>query len=114
MEPDKSTAIGFGDPSIHREEYALIPPRYSSTRTGRCVIVPQSYSRDAANKAGDNTATAMKSVVTDPRAYDWEGDMTLNRLLRGQSSTRCTCEDSRATQSSNISEEKARHLTPVS
>jgi isoamylase len=44
-----------------------------------CVVVPRSYSRDAASKAGDNTATAMKSVVVDPRAYDWEGDMPLNR-----------------------------------
>ena len=46
---------------------------------GRCVIVPRSYSRDAACEAGDNTAIAMKSVVADPRAYDWEGDMPLNR-----------------------------------
>jgi glycogen operon protein len=28
---------------------------------------------------GDNTAVAMKSVVADPRAYDWEGDTPLNR-----------------------------------
>ncbi|MBV9087738.1 MAG: glycogen debranching enzyme, partial [Acidobacteriaceae bacterium] len=27
----------------------------------------------------DNTATAMKSVVTDPHAYDWEGDAPLKR-----------------------------------
>jgi glycogen operon protein len=46
---------------------------------GRCVIVPRSYSRDAASEPGDNTATAMKSVVTDPGTFDWEGDMPLNR-----------------------------------
>jgi glycogen operon protein len=28
---------------------------------------------------GDNTQTAMKSVVVDPRAYDWEGDAPLRR-----------------------------------
>jgi glycogen operon protein len=28
---------------------------------------------------GDNTVTAMKSVVADPSAYDWEGDTPLNR-----------------------------------
>ena len=28
---------------------------------------------------GDNAATAMKSVLADPRAYDWEGDAPLNR-----------------------------------
>src|SRR3989441_1874695 len=40
---------------------------------GRGAVVPQNYSRDAARKAGDNAAAAMKSVVVDPRAYDWEG-----------------------------------------
>ena len=28
---------------------------------------------------GDNAATAMKSVIVDPGAYDWEGDAPLNR-----------------------------------
>jgi isoamylase len=46
---------------------------------GRGVVVPRNYSRDAARLEGDNTATAMKSVVVDPRAYDWEGDTLLHR-----------------------------------
>ena len=46
---------------------------------GRGVSVPKSYSRDAAQKEGDNAATAMKSVVVDSRAYDWEGDTPLRR-----------------------------------
>ena len=46
---------------------------------GRGVVVPKNFSRDAASRTGDNAATAMKSVVTDPHAYDWEGDMPLNR-----------------------------------
>src|SRR3989441_3980088 len=46
---------------------------------GRGAVVPQNYSRDAARKAGDNYATAMKSVVVDPHAYDWEGDTPLKR-----------------------------------
>jgi glycogen operon protein len=41
---------------------------------GRGVVVPRSYSREAARHPGDNCATAMKSVVVDPSAYDWEGD----------------------------------------
>jgi glycogen operon protein len=45
----------------------------------RAVAVPGSYSRDAASTEGDNTSTAMKSVVVDPGAYDWEGDAPLNR-----------------------------------
>ena len=40
----------------------------------RGVAVPKNYSREAAWLKGDNAATAMKSVVTDPHAYDWEGD----------------------------------------
>src|SRR5690348_15442621 len=46
---------------------------------GRAVVVPKNYNRDAAAISGDNTATAMKSVVVDPRTYDWEGDKPLLR-----------------------------------
>jgi glycogen operon protein len=46
---------------------------------GRGVVVPKNYSREAARAAGDNAATAMKSVVVDPGAYDWEGDAPLHR-----------------------------------
>ncbi len=46
---------------------------------GRGVVVPPNYSRQAAAQPGDNAATAMKSVVTDPTAYDWEGDVPLRR-----------------------------------
>jgi isoamylase len=44
---------------------------------GRGVVVPKNYSREAARKDGDNAATAMKSVVVDSAAYDWEGDAPL-------------------------------------
>ena len=46
---------------------------------GRAVVVPSNYSRTAATGRGDNMATAMKSVVVDPRTYDWEGDTPLRR-----------------------------------
>ncbi len=46
---------------------------------GRAIAVPKNYSHDAARRKGDNTVTAMKSVVTDPHAYDWEGDAPLRR-----------------------------------
>ncbi len=46
---------------------------------GRGVVVPKGYSRAAASEPGDNAATAMKSVVVDPKAYDWEGDTPLKR-----------------------------------
>jgi glycogen operon protein len=44
---------------------------------GRAVAVPPAYSRLAAAGTGDNAATAMKSVVVDTSAYDWEGDEPL-------------------------------------
>ena len=46
---------------------------------GRAVAVPKGYSREAARLRGENTGTAMKSVVTAPSAYDWEGDVPLKR-----------------------------------
>ena len=46
---------------------------------GRAVVVPKSYSRDAARGETDNTSTAMKSVVADVSAYDWDGDTPLQR-----------------------------------
>jgi glycogen operon protein len=44
---------------------------------GFAVAVPEAYNRLAAARPGDNTASAMKSVVVDPDRYDWEGDAPL-------------------------------------
>jgi len=44
---------------------------------GLGVAVPGNYSREAARQRGDNSATAMKSLVVDPNLYDWEGDTPL-------------------------------------
>jgi len=46
---------------------------------GRGVVVPAAYDRTAARHSGDNTGTAMKSVVVDVSEYDWEGDTPLQR-----------------------------------
>jgi isoamylase len=46
---------------------------------GRGVVVPPGYRREAARSEGDNAATAMKSVVVNCGAYDWEGDAPLRR-----------------------------------
>jgi glycogen operon protein len=45
----------------------------------RGVVVPKGYTRTASHDAGDNAASAMKSVVVDSAAYDWEGDQPLHR-----------------------------------
>ena len=41
---------------------------------GKCVARPSRVSRAAARSPGDNAATALKSVLADPAAYDWEDD----------------------------------------
>ena len=46
---------------------------------GRGTVVPRNYSREAACRPGNNAATAMKNVVIDSGAYDWEDDKPLNR-----------------------------------
>jgi isoamylase len=46
---------------------------------GRAVVVPTGYDRLAASRPGENTKVAMRSVVVDPKAYDWEGDAPLRR-----------------------------------
>jgi len=71
----------------YRVEGAFDPPsgmRFDPAKIlidpyGRSTVVPQNYSREAAREKGDNAAVAMKSVVVDPHAYDWEGDMPLHR-----------------------------------
>ena len=41
---------------------------------GKCMARPAGWSREAACRPGDNAATALKSVLVDPAAYDWEDD----------------------------------------
>jgi isoamylase len=40
----------------------------------KCIARPAGESRAAASLPGDNVAAAVKSVVADPRVYDWEND----------------------------------------
>ena len=59
--------------------YGFDPDKLLFDPYGRALAVPAGYSRRAASEPGDNLATAMKSVVADPRGYDWEGDAPLKR-----------------------------------
>ena len=45
----------------------------------RAVAYLPSYRRSKAIGPGDNTGFALKSVIVDPAAYDWEGDQPLQR-----------------------------------
>ena len=65
FEPDRG--LRFGPSKLLLDPY------------GRAVAVPKNYSRDAARLPGDTLTTAIKSVVTDPQAYDREGDLPLKR-----------------------------------
>jgi glycogen operon protein len=69
-------AHGPTDPArgwFHDPDKVLLDPY------GRAVVVPETYSRGAAAAPGDNSATAMRSVVADPASYDWQGDAPLRR-----------------------------------
>ena len=44
---------------------------------GLAIVGQDIYDRRAARRPGDNCATALRSVVVDPGAYDWEGDRPL-------------------------------------
>lgn len=45
----------------------------------RAVMYEDNYDRAAACGPGSTVASAMKSVVVDPRGYDWEGDTPLRQ-----------------------------------
>ena len=75
----RSTAIGFTDRSIPRAACASIRRRFSSTPTAAPSWFRRTTAARGAAMEGDNAATAMKSVVVDPHAYDWEGDTPLQR-----------------------------------
>jgi glycogen operon protein len=45
----------------------------------RAVVVSSRYDRRAATRPGDNCAQALKGVVVDTSAYDWEGDRPLDQ-----------------------------------
>src|SRR5690606_34166885 len=45
----------------------------------RAVANFANYDRELAKKEGDNVASALKSVVIDPYAYNWENDQPLKR-----------------------------------
>ncbi|MBN2145756.1 MAG: glycogen debranching protein GlgX, partial [Anaerolineales bacterium] len=49
----------------------------------RAVAYGDNYSRAAAQRPGSNAAHSMKSVVVDPRGYNWEGDTPLQNPFAG-------------------------------
>ena len=74
--------VKAGQVYAYRVSGPFDPPRglrYDHTKVlldpyGRSVAIPDGFDREAATRAGDNAASAMKSVVADLSTYDWEGD----------------------------------------
>lgn len=56
---------------------------------GKCVGRPATRARETARQAGDNAATALKSVVVDPSTFDWEGTRLSADPLPRRSFMRC-------------------------
>jgi isoamylase len=79
VQPGQLYAYRVHGPSDPANGLRFDPAKVLLDPYGRRVVVPKNYSRDAARLEGDNAATAMKSVVVDPHAYDWEGDTPLHR-----------------------------------
>jgi glycogen operon protein len=75
--PGQIYAYRVAGPSVPERGLRFDPTKVLLDPYGRGVVIPKGYSRDAASHEGDNVASAMKSVVVDPRAYNWDGDVPL-------------------------------------
>lgn len=78
VQPDQIYAYRIAGPFDPTNGLRFDPTKVLLDPYGRRVIVPPNYSREAAQKPGDNAAFAMKSVVVDPTSYDWEADAPLH------------------------------------
>jgi glycogen operon protein len=77
IRPGQIYAYRVAGPSDPARGLRFDPSKVLLDPYGRGVAVPKKYDREAARRDGDNAATALKSVVVDPAAYDWEGDLPL-------------------------------------
>jgi len=79
LQPGQLYAYRVGGPSDPLRGHRFDANKALLDPYGLGVAVPSTYDRDAATNPGDNTATAMKSVLVDVDAYDWENDLPLKR-----------------------------------
>jgi glycogen operon protein len=77
--PGQIYAYRVTGPSVSASGLRFDPSKVLLDPYGRAVVIPKHYDREAAKREGDTAATAMKSVVVDPRTYNWEGDRPLRR-----------------------------------
>jgi len=69
-------AFGPSDPS---RGLRFDPSKALLDPYGRAVVVPEAYCRRRSSQYGEHDTVGMKSAVVDPGAYDWEGDVPLQR-----------------------------------
>ena len=94
-----------------RERHALRSrPRCCSTPTAAASSFPTATVAPPPARPGDNAATAMKSVVVDPSAYDWEGDAPLRRPSAQTIIYEMHVRGFTRHPSSGVGERTARHL----
>ncbi len=79
VQPGQIYAYRAAGPNVPEQGLRYEPDKVLLDPYGRAVAMPSTYDRAAAGRPGDNAATAMKSVVVDAAAYDWEGDRPLRR-----------------------------------
>jgi glycogen operon protein len=79
LEAGQIYAFRVDGPNDPAEGHRFSPDKILLDPYGKAIARPDHYSRISAGQPGDNTATAMKSVVADPSLYDWEGDAPLQR-----------------------------------
>jgi isoamylase len=79
LQPGQIYAYRALGPNVPEQGLRYEPDKVLLDPYGRAVAMPSGYDRAAAGRPGDNAATAMKSVVVDAAAYDWEGDRPLRR-----------------------------------
>jgi glycogen operon protein len=71
--PGQIYAFTAGGPFAPECGLRFDPDKLLMDPYGRAVARPAGYDRLAASRSGNNCAMALKSVVTDPGSYDWEG-----------------------------------------
>ncbi len=80
-------------PLIRQVGFASIQQRYCLTLMAAVLSFPSATTaKRPLSPRTANIASAMKSVVVDPRSYDWEGDIPLTHSLYAHDHLRIACE----------------------
>ena len=84
--------------------------RFSSIRTDAASLSRKTTAAEAASRAGDNAASAMKSMVVDPHAYNWEDDRPLRQAVVANHHLRNACARFHPASQFRSCRGEARHL----